>query len=181
MLVLLLVLRLLVALNVEENARLRLRPVLRGPRASRRLIKAYGPSNATESSSILQDQSIVAAVGHMPSTSNCGSHAGTKPWGSINVKLDLGGKSPWSLGLIQLSNWNFHPNFLAFQKRRSPTIRCDAHRPHQALGNNEQNVLKSTLHCEHKNPEFECGTTKAGWRNHEKLSCQRVKWRKICI
>ena len=75
MLVLLLVLRLLVALNAEANARLRLRPVLRDLPASRRLIKAYGPSNATESSSILQDQSIVAAVGHMPSTSDCGSHA----------------------------------------------------------------------------------------------------------
>lgn len=72
-LILLLVLRLLVALNAEANARLRLRPVLRDLPASRRLIKAYGPSNATESSSILQDQSIVAAVG--PSTSDCGSHA----------------------------------------------------------------------------------------------------------
>ena len=77
------------ALSAEANASIRLR---RGLRASRRLIKAYGPSNATESSitnlgSILQDQSIVAV---MPSTSNCRGHAGDerhKAVGAINVSL----------------------------------------------------------------------------------------------
>ena len=80
------------ALNAEANASLRL---WRGLRASRRLIKAYIPSYATESSitklgSILQDQSIAAVVGDMPSTSNFRGHAGDqrhKAVGAINVSL----------------------------------------------------------------------------------------------